>query len=83
MINQMIRNLERSSNKKNEYSAELPKAKVGDTGKKARVIWDTKKPEEGSVLNWRRAQIQKYLYQNPNAKGKQVNLWMEKHKPHP
>ena len=52
-------------------------------GLQGTVKWNSSRPHEYSVLKWRRMQVQKFIDLNPDAKGKEVKLWMQKHDPVP
>ena len=41
------------------------------------------KPENYSIYQWRRVQVQKYIDEKPNAKGKEVLTWIRAQKTNP
>ena len=50
---------------------------------KLELTWDTNRPEDCSILKWRRTQVQKYLRANHGAKGGQVLSWLQNHEQNP
>ena len=48
-----------------------------------RLRQETKKPTGCSILKWRRIQVKRYLKSNPEAKGREVKIWIQQQTPDP
>ena len=57
--------------KRDEMVLDSSKRKRG-AERRGDLYWNRSKPADISDLKWRRSQIEKYLNQNPNHKGRKV-----------